>query len=68
MSEADTRVPWDCFGGGIGPARPGPRRGAAVVDFVAAFRLRGGCTTVASEGGFDLVVRLGSNVAVRLSP
>jgi len=55
MSEADTPLASDRFGGGIDSARRGPRRGAAVVDFVAAVRLRGGRTTAVSEGGVDLM-------------
>jgi hypothetical protein len=65
MSEADTPLASDRFGGGIGSARRGPRRGAAVVDFVAAVRLRGSRTTAASEGGDDLAGPA-STVAVRL--
>ena len=68
ISDADTPVGSDRFGGGVGFARRGPRRGAAVVDFVAAVRLRGSRTAAASEGGVDLVARSGSAVAVRLSP
>jgi len=63
MSEADTRVASDRLGGGIGSARRGLRRGAAVVDFEAV--LRGSRTTAASEGGDDLAGPA-STVAVRL--
>jgi hypothetical protein len=66
MSEAESPVESDRFGGGIGSARRGPRRGAAVVDFVAAVDLRGSRTTAASEGGVDLVAGPASAVAVRL--
>ena len=66
MSEADTPLASDRFGGGIGSARRGPRRGAAVVDFVAAVRLRGSRTTAASEGDVNLVAGPASAVAVRL--
>jgi hypothetical protein len=68
MSEADTPLASDRCGGGIGPARRGPRRGAAVVDFVAAVRLRGSRTTAALEGGVDLVAGSRSAVAARLPP
>jgi hypothetical protein len=64
MSEADTPLASDRFGGGIDSARRGPRRGAAVVDFVAAVRLRGGRTTAVSEGGVDLMAGPASAVAV----
>jgi len=64
MSEADTPLASDRFGGGVDSARRGPRRGAAVVDFVAAVRLRGGRTTAVSEGGVDLMAGPASAVAV----
>lgn len=63
MSEADTPVASDRFGGGVSSARRGLRRGAAVVDFADAGRLRGSRTAAALEGGVNLVGGPGSAVA-----
>jgi hypothetical protein len=65
MSAADALLASDRFGGGVGSARRGPRRVAAVVDFVTAVRLRGSRPAAASEEGVDLVAGPASAVSVR---